>query len=109
MEHAFGCPHNSGYGVTCPIVLPVVKRVLVGRPLATQEQEHQRIPKAIALAVFSSDAISSTAYATEEILFVTAVVPSSLDKGLSVLVPIAVAVSILLAIVVTSYRQTIFA
>ena len=50
-----------------------VKRVLVGRPLATTEKEHQRIPKTIALAVFSSDAISSTAYATEEILFVVAV------------------------------------
>ena len=50
-----------------------VKRVLVGRPLATTEMEHQRIPKTIALAVFSSDAISSTAYATEEILFVVAV------------------------------------
>ena len=59
-----------------------VKRVLVGRPLATTEQEHQRIPKTIALAVFSSDAISSTAYATEEILFVTAVGASSLALGL---------------------------
>ena len=50
-----------------------VKRIFVGRPLATTEMEHQRIPKTIALAVFSSDAISSTAYATEEILFVIAV------------------------------------
>jgi amino acid transporter len=87
----------------------VVKRVLVGRPLATTEQEHQRISKRIALAVFSSDAISSTAYATEEILFVTAVGASSLALGLDVLVPISIAVAILLAIVVTSYRQTIFA
>jgi amino acid transporter len=87
----------------------VVKRVLVGRPLASHEAEHQRISKVIALAVFSSDAISSTAYATEEILFVTAVGASSLDKGLSVLVPIGLAVIVLLAIVVTSYRQTIFA
>jgi amino acid transporter len=87
----------------------VVKRVLVGRPLATTEQEHQRITKKIALAVFSSDAISSTAYATEEILFVVALAPSSLLLGLDVLVPIAIAVAILLAIVVTSYRQTIFA
>jgi amino acid transporter len=86
-----------------------VKRVLVGRPLATTEMEHQRIPKSIALAVFSSDAISSTAYATEEILFVTAVGGSSLALGLSKLVPIGVAVAVLLAIVVTSYRQTIFA
>src|SRR4051794_20664166 len=87
----------------------MVKRILVGRPLATAEQEHQRIPKLIALAVFSSDAISSTAYATEEILFVTAVGASSLALGLKVLVPIAIAVAILLVIVVTSYRQTIYA
>src|SRR5438270_10673263 len=86
-----------------------MKRLLVGRPIPTEEQEHQLLPKLIALATFSSDAISSTAYATEEILFVTAVIPSSLDKGLSVLVPIALVVAILLAIVVTSYRQTIFA
>jgi amino acid transporter len=90
-------------------MLTFLKRVLVGRPLATAEQEHQRLPKAIALAVFSSDAISSTAYATEEILFVTALGASSLDKGLSVLIPIAIAVLFLLTIVVTSYRQTIFA
>ena len=77
--------------------------------LATSEQEHQRIPKTIALAVFSSDAISSTAYATEEILFVTAVgaveprararrAGADRDRG-----------RVLLAIVATSYRQTIFA
>src|SRR5438093_2167541 len=71
--------------------------------------EHQRIPKTIGLAVFSSDAISSTAYATEEILFVVALTPSSLALGLPKLVPIAVAVAVLLAIVATSYRQTIFA
>ena len=86
-----------------------VKRILVGRPLATTEMEHQRIPKTIALAVFSSDAISSTAYATEEILFVVAVGASSLALGLNTLIPIGIAVAILLTIVVTSYRQTIFA
>ncbi len=85
-----------------------VKRILVGRPLATTEVEQQRIPKTIGLAVFSSDAISSTAYATEEILFVIAVGGSSLALGLSKLVPIGIAVAILLAIVITSYRQTIF-
>jgi amino acid transporter len=87
----------------------ILKRLLVGRPLATVEQEHQRLPKRVALAVFSSDAISSTAYASEEILFVTAVGASSLALGLDVLVPISIAVAVLLAIVVTSYRQTIFA
>ena len=79
-----------------------VKRILVGRPLATTEQEHQRIPKVIALAVFSSDAISSTAYATEEILFVTALGASSLLLGLDTLIPIGIAVALLLSIVVRS-------
>jgi amino acid transporter len=87
----------------------VVKRVLVGRPISSADQEHQRITKTIALAVFSSDAISSTAYATEEILFVVAAAPSSLLLGLDVLIPIAILVAFLLAVVVTSYRQTIFA
>ena len=82
---------------------------MVGRPLATSEQEHQRIPKKVALAVFSSDAISSTAYATEEILFATALGASSLALGLSRMVPLAFGVAVLLTIVVVSYRQTIFA
>ncbi|HUS61349.1 MAG TPA: amino acid permease, partial [Acidimicrobiales bacterium] len=87
----------------------MIKRLLVGRPLSSAEQDHQRIPKVIALAVFSSDAISSTAYATEEILFVVALGGSSLVLGLNTLLPIAFAVGLLLTIVVTSYRQTIFA
>src|SRR4051794_1646841 len=87
----------------------VLKRVLVGRPLANAQMEEQKIPKTIALAVYSSDALSSTAYATEEILFVTALGASSLALGLSKLVPIAVVVAVLLAIVIVSYRQVIFA
>ena len=87
-----------------------VKRILVGRPLATTEMEHQRIPKTIALAVFSSDAISSTAYATEEILFVVARRRRRASRsGSTRSSRSAIAVAILLAIVVTSYRQTIFA
>ena len=89
-------------------MLTLTKRVLIGKPLATSESEHQRLPKSIALPTFSSDAISSTAYATEEILFVIAVGASSLALGLSKLVPIAVVVAVLLAIVAASYRQTIF-
>jgi amino acid transporter len=84
-----------------------MKRFLLGRPLATHEEEHQRLPKLIALAVFASDAISSTAYATEEILLV--LVPVAGMAALADLVPIAIVVTILLAIVVTSYRQTIHA
>jgi amino acid transporter len=70
--------------------------------------EEQKLTKSIALAIFSSDALSSTAYATEEILFVTALGASSLALGLSKLVPIAVVVGILLTIVIISYRQVIF-
>ncbi len=88
--------------------MAIIKRLLVGRPISTAEQEEQRIPKFIALAVFSSDAISSTAYATEEILFVVAIAGSSLVLGLNTLIPIAIAVALLLAIVAFSYRQTIF-
>jgi len=85
------------------------KRLLVGRPIASSEMEHQRLKKLIALPTFSSDAISSTAYATEEILFVVAAGTSSVALGLSKLVPISIVVAVLLAIVVTSYRQTLFA
>jgi hypothetical protein len=51
-------------------VSTVVKRALVGRPLANAEEQRTRLPKRIGLAVFASDAISSTAYATEEILVI---------------------------------------
>src|SRR3954463_10488890 len=90
-------------------MLTLAKRGLIGRPLASSEQDHQRLPKTIALATFSSDAISSTAYATEEILFVIAIGTSSLALGLSKLVPISLVVAFLLVIVITSYRQIIFA
>jgi amino acid transporter len=90
-------------------VFEVMRRLLVGRPLASAEIEEQRLSKTIALAVFSSDALSSTAYATEEILFVTALGASSLALGLSKLVPIAIVVALLLSIVIASYRQVIFA
>ncbi len=87
-----------------------LKRLVVGRPIATAEGEHRRLPKTIALPTFSSDALSSTAYATEEILFVLALsAGSSLALGLSRLVPISIVVAVLIAIVVASYRQTIYA
>src|SRR5262245_10610530 len=103
------CLAPDGAGWLGTRLLKLLKRVVVGRPLATTSIEEQRLPKTIALAVFSSDALSSTAYATEEILFVTALGASSLAIGLSKLVPIAVVVAILLAIVIVSYRQVIFA
>ncbi len=86
-----------------------LKRVFIGRPLASADEQHQRLSKKIALPVFASDAISSTAYATEEILRVFLVVAGAGLASYSKLVPISIVVLALLAIVVASYRQTIFA
>ncbi len=84
------------------------KRVFVGKPIASSEEEHQRIGKPTALAVFASDAISSTAYATEEILLVL-LMGVAFPTSHSYLVPIGIAAVVLLAIVGFSYTQTIHA
>ncbi len=84
-----------------------VKRLLLGPPIASAEEHHHRLVKIVALAVFASDAISSTAYATEEILVV--LVPAGGVAAVERLIPIAVIVVVMLAIVITSYRQTIHA
>ncbi|HEV8297673.1 MAG TPA: APC family permease, partial [Acidimicrobiales bacterium] len=86
-------------------VYQTLKRLLIGKPLPSHEEKHQRLSKRIGLAVFASDAISSTAYATEEILFV--IFPIAGYASLRYLNPMAFLVVILLALVATSYRQTI--
>src|SRR3954467_14975235 len=86
-----------------------LKRFLIGQPLASAEEQHQRLSKTVALPVFASDAISSTAYATEEILRVFVVIAGAGVADYAKLVPISIMVLVLLAIVAMSYRQTIFA
>ncbi|HYT35289.1 MAG TPA: APC family permease [Ktedonobacteraceae bacterium] len=81
-----------------------LKRFLIGAPIASSQAEHERLTKFKALAVLSSDAISSVAYATEAIL-VTIIVAGS--GNLWVTLPISFAIVALLAIVAMSYRQTI--
>lgn len=81
-----------------------LKRVLVGKPIATKHAHHERLPKVFALPVFASDALSSVAYASEEILGV--LVMGSLI-GYYKLVPISIALVFLLWTVVFSYYQTI--
>jgi amino acid transporter len=83
------------------------KRLLIGRPLATQDAVTQRLRKLVALPVFSSDAISSTGYGTEVILAV--LVPAAGMAALHYIVPISLIVMVVLVILVVSYRQTIFA
>ncbi|MDQ3963621.1 MAG: APC family permease, partial [Actinomycetota bacterium] len=81
-----------------------LKRVVLGRPMSSGELEHTLLPKVIALPVFSSDPLSSNAYATQEALIVLA---SAGAAGMSLIFPVSIAVATLLAIVVTSYRQTV--
>jgi amino acid transporter len=80
----------------------VLKRALIGRPRATRELEETLLPKFLALPIFSSDPISSVAYATEAALAV--LVATSVTSAHLVL-PISIAIAVLLAIVVVSYSQ----
>jgi amino acid transporter len=83
-----------------------VRRLVIGQPLATAHAIHQRLPKYLALSVFGSDPISSSAYATEEILLALVVAGS---VGLRYAVGVAVAIALLFVFVSISYRQTVTA
>jgi amino acid transporter len=83
-----------------------VKRILLGTPIPTAHAAHERLGPLTGLAIFASDALSSVAYATEEILLIL-MLAGSVALGLSF--PIAIAIGVLIAIVVSSYRQTILA
>lgn len=85
-------------------MLGTLKRILVGKPLANEQLAHERIPKRTALAVFSSDALSSVAYATEAILIA---LMYANREALGISTPIAIGITVLLIIVSFSYTQTI--
>ncbi|MGZ6793382.1 MAG: amino acid permease, partial [Mycobacteriales bacterium] len=85
----------------------LLKRVFIGRAIASNRLGETLLPKKIALPVFCSDPISSVAYATEQIVLVLGTAGAASFLGLAA--PIALAVALLLAIVVASYRQTCFA
>jgi amino acid transporter len=88
------------------VKISAVKKLFVGSPLATAQARHERLSRTSALAVFSSDALSSVAYATEEILLVLVLAGSA---ALTFSIPIGIAIALLIAVVVSSYRQTILA
>src|SRR5258705_5068005 len=89
---------------------PSLGRFLVGKPLGTREMAHQAVSKVVGLAVFASDALSSTAYATEEILLILAFAgTANFLQNSWYAIPIAIAIAVLLIIVTLSYRQTIYA
>jgi len=79
-----------------------LRAILIGRPLSIHEEISERLSKAKALAIFSSDAISSSAYATEEIVRVLVLAGAG---ALFLSLPLAIAIALLLAVVSTSYRQ----
>jgi len=83
-----------------------LKRLLVGEPLRTERLATERLTNPKALAVFSSDALSSVAYATEEILLTLFLAGSA---ALNLSLPVAFAIALLFFVVVFSYRQTVFA
>src|ERR687895_2374162 len=85
-------------------VRDVVKRIVLGRAISTAKHEHHLLPKTLALPVFSSDPLSSVAYATEEMMLVLATAGAA---ALSLMLPIAGLIAVVLAIVITSYRQTV--
>lgn len=82
-----------------------LKKLLIGPPLSTEKLIDERLGRLKALAIFSSDALSSVAYATEEILLV--LITAGI-LALSYSLPIALAITLLLGILILSYRQTIF-
>jgi amino acid transporter len=84
----------------------LLKRLLVGQPMPLAQARHERLGKAVALAVFASDPLSSVAYATEEILLVLMLAGA---VALSYSLPIAGGIAALFAVVVISYRQTVAA
>ena len=83
-----------------------IKRLLVGSPISSAHAEHERLSRVTGLAVLSSDALSSVAYATEEILRVLMIGGAA---ALSLSTPVSLVLALLLLIVAFSYRQTIYA
>ena len=85
-------------------ILGKARSFLIGRPISSEREEHERLTKTKALAVFSSDNISSSAYATEEMMRVLLVAGVG---AFSLVMPLTIVIAVVLAIVATSYRQTI--
>jgi len=106
-ERAPGAPTPSRPAVPLPPdpLSYRLKRRLLGQPLHSEELEHQRLGKPTALAVFASDNLSSSAYATEEILHV--LIPIAGVVAFSLVVPITLAMCVVLGFLILSYRETI--
>jgi amino acid transporter len=108
LESQHSAPATPGRPLVCDLPESFgyrVKKRLLGPPLHTERLEHERLGKPTALAVFASDNLSSSAYATEEILRVA--IPAVGVAAFSLVVPITVALLVVLGFLILSYRQTI--
>jgi len=85
-----------------------IRGIVLGRPLASEEEAGERLSKVKALAIFSSDAISSSAYATEEILRAFVIAGAAL-AAFTFAIPVSIAIALLLGVVAFSYRQVCIA
>ncbi|HYS34172.1 MAG TPA: amino acid permease, partial [Pseudonocardiaceae bacterium] len=83
----------------------VLKRVLLGRPLINDQLKHERLTNPVALGVLSSDAMSSAAYGTEEILI--ELLPWAGLAAFALLLPMTAVILLILALVAASYRQVV--
>ena len=83
-----------------------LRRLLIGRPLHSEQAHHEKLSKVLALPVFASDALSSTAYASEEIMAALLVAGAA---NFFLTPQLSIGIALLLAIVVVSYRQTVMA
>src|SRR5438270_12682579 len=100
-------PHRNRRGSNME-VLGKLKRLLVGRALRNEQAVHERLTKKVALAVFSSDALSSTAYATEESLLVLATAVAFGAAGsFSYVIPLSIATALRPILVSGRHRQPI--
>lgn len=99
-------PRYHRHPVDAPPKRPRLVRTLLGRPKATGEMEETLLPKWLALPIFASDPISSVAYATEAALVVLVGVSA---VAMHQIIPIAIGITVLLTIVILSYRQTVHA
>jgi amino acid transporter len=100
-------PHRDGYEpASASWPLYRLKGLVLGPPLQTKRLVHERLRKLLALAVFSSDAISSTAYGTEQVMLPLLVAGSA---AVALTFPISIGIAGLLVILILSYRQTILA
>ena len=95
---------NDGHRVS-PSFSDRCKRVFLGKPMITDQLQHERLSNPVALACFRPDAISSTAYGSEQVLI--ELLPGRRDGGVRLVLPVTGVILLILVLVAASYRQVV--